>query len=250
MNKVKKNAIYVAITNPNIYLKSLLGSTFMVGLSAVVIMLVYHFSSMEGMRIPPAMHSVIGIVIGLLLVFRTNTAYDRWWEGRKIIGDMHSDVCVLSAKMSNDKFFLAHCSYMLNDLRDYLKGTRKDFDSEQLSMLLNCTSKLEDPRSAETALTNLVKCANALKRIKNTPIPLSYALHIKISIYVYVLTLPFGLFYDMGAWAVVMVMVVYYVIAGVEIISNEIENPFADDPNDLPIDRLFDKMINKLSKKI
>jgi putative membrane protein len=28
-------------------------------------------------------HSLLGFVIGLLLVFRTNTAYERWWEGRK-----------------------------------------------------------------------------------------------------------------------------------------------------------------------
>ena len=32
------------------------------------------------------MHSVLGFVISLLLVFRTNTAYDRWWEGRKLWG--------------------------------------------------------------------------------------------------------------------------------------------------------------------
>ena len=32
------------------------------------------------------MHTVLGFVISLLLVFRTNTAYDRWWEGRKLWG--------------------------------------------------------------------------------------------------------------------------------------------------------------------
>jgi putative membrane protein len=37
------------------------------------------------------MHSLIGLVIGLLLVFRTNTAYDRWWEGRKVIGSIPRD---------------------------------------------------------------------------------------------------------------------------------------------------------------
>ena len=30
-----------------------------------------------------AVYSLVGFVISLLLVFRTNTAYDRWWEGRK-----------------------------------------------------------------------------------------------------------------------------------------------------------------------
>ena len=32
------------------------------------------------------MYSVLGFVISLLLVFRTNTAYERWWEGRKLWG--------------------------------------------------------------------------------------------------------------------------------------------------------------------
>src|SRR5688572_116609 len=35
-----------------------------------------------------AMHSLMGIVLGLFLVFRTNSAYDRWWEGRKLWGGM------------------------------------------------------------------------------------------------------------------------------------------------------------------
>src|SRR5690348_13225232 len=34
------------------------------------------------------LHSLLGFVISLLLVFRTNTAYDRWWEGRKLWGQL------------------------------------------------------------------------------------------------------------------------------------------------------------------
>ena len=32
------------------------------------------------------MHTLLGFIISMLLVFRTNTAYDRWWEGRKLWG--------------------------------------------------------------------------------------------------------------------------------------------------------------------
>lgn len=31
-------------------------------------------------------HGLVGFVISMLLVFRTNTAYERWWEGRKAWG--------------------------------------------------------------------------------------------------------------------------------------------------------------------
>jgi len=34
-------------------------------------------------KIELAVFSLLGILLSLLLVFRTNTAYDRWWEGRK-----------------------------------------------------------------------------------------------------------------------------------------------------------------------
>src|SRR5688572_29589881 len=45
------------------------------------------------------MHSVLGFVISLLLVFRTNTAYDRWWEGRKIWGNITNSSRNLAIKL-------------------------------------------------------------------------------------------------------------------------------------------------------
>jgi putative membrane protein len=73
-------------------------------------------------------------------------------------------------------------------------------------------------------------------------------LHIKVSLMIYLLTLPFGLFHDLGFFAIPMVMVLFYIIAGVEIISNEIEQPFAGDPNDLPMDSLFNIMSSSINK--
>jgi putative membrane protein len=46
------------------------------------------------------MHSLIGLVIGLLLVFRTNTAYDRWWEGRKVIGSLSQEISLISIRLN------------------------------------------------------------------------------------------------------------------------------------------------------
>jgi len=41
-----------------------------------------------GVALAPLTHSLIGVVLGLLLVFRTNASYDRWWEGRRLLGGM------------------------------------------------------------------------------------------------------------------------------------------------------------------
>src|SRR5688572_19379483 len=42
----------------------------------------------ENVKIPPFAHTLVGVALGLLLVFRTNASYDRYWEGRKLLGGM------------------------------------------------------------------------------------------------------------------------------------------------------------------
>ena len=83
----------------------------------------------------------------------------------------------------------------------------------------------------------MIASVAAFDRIKSTPIPLSYALHIKASLALYLLSMPFGLFHDLGVWSAPMVMLSFYVVAGIEIISGEIEDPFHGDPNDLKVDK-------------
>ena len=42
-------------------------------------------------------HSIVGVALGLLLVFRTNTSYDRYWEGRKQLGSL----CIAARNLMN-----------------------------------------------------------------------------------------------------------------------------------------------------
>src|SRR5262245_41965092 len=48
----------------------------------------------------PTMHTLLGFAISMLLVFRTNTAYDRWWEGRKLWGSLVNNSRNLAMKLS------------------------------------------------------------------------------------------------------------------------------------------------------
>ena len=86
-------------------------------------------------------------------------------------------------------------------------------------------------------MSELISVFCSLGRIKETPIPHSYAFHIKISIFAYLLTLPMGLFFGLGLYSIPLVMILFFIIAGIEIISTEIENPFFGNPNDLPINK-------------
>jgi putative membrane protein len=78
----------------------------------------------------------------------------------------------------------------------------------------------------------------ACERIKNTPIPYSYSAFIKKFIFVYVLTLPFGYVFQLGYYVIPVVLFVFYALASLEIIAEEIEDPFGTDPNDLPTDKI------------
>ena len=51
--------------------------------ASLIVYLELHYTNFKSTI---SIHSLLGFVIGLLLVFRTNTAYDRWWEGRKVLG--------------------------------------------------------------------------------------------------------------------------------------------------------------------
>jgi putative membrane protein len=78
----------------------------------------------------------------------------------------------------------------------------------------------------------------ACERIKNTPIPYSYSVFIKKFILIYVATLPFGFVFSLGYFVVPIVGFIFYVLASLELIAEEIEEPFGGDENDLPLGRI------------
>lgn len=269
MQKIKRtleqNPIYLILSQPGVYLRTLLLKTIVIGIFTLITGIIVKLLHYDSYTIPATMHSLIGIVIGLLLVFRTNTAYDRWWDGRKIISNLSTHIGLISARMGVIEYsqrtirlydinvtdgLREAINEFLTTLNQYLtEGNDNEaclaFHLSQKNTIEKAFIELEHIGNQEhtaaisASLNKLLEYSNSLERIKNTPIPLSYVLHIKMSIFIYLITLPFGMFHDLGLWATPLVMLVYYIIAGVEIISNEIENPFADDPNDLPTSELF-----------
>ena len=86
-----------------------------------------------------------------------------------------------------------------------------------------------------TALSDVV---GACERIRNTPIPYSYSSFLKKFIVIYCLTLPFGYVMSLHYWVVPVVTFIFYVLASLEQIAEEIEEPFGTDANDLPTDEI------------
>ncbi len=228
----------------------------------------------QPLGIPEAAHGLIGGVLGLLLVFRTNASYDRFWEGRKLWGAMVND-CRNATRMS--RTWLAADRQLLNQVVEWtasypwavmhrLRGTRglspepPDLDPVQVSAVLAAPHpSLEVARhlsrlflsardaglvsdmqliALEANVQRLIDHLGGCERIQNTPMPFAYMVHLRRALIVYCFTLPFALFDKYGWITLPIVLVISYIMFGIEEIGVEIENPFGDDENDLPLERL------------
>ena len=87
-------------------------------------------------------------------------------------------------------------------------------------------------------ITSLMDITGACERIKYTPIPYSYSSFIKKFIIIYSISLPFGFAFSLGWLTIPIVMFIFYVLTSLELIAEEIEEPFGKDPNDLPIAKM------------
>lgn len=228
-------------------------------------------------------HSLLGIVLGLFLVFRVNSAYDRWWEGRvmwgKLVNDSRNFAHKLRSILSRDSederlFFLRNISLYAECLKEHLRR-EPDFESIQIEknkekeMFLKSQNKpnyvigliytrvnLLRERSLidgfqfldlQNNLNGMVDVLGACERIRDSPIPYSYSMFIKKFIFLFLSTLPFGILGEYGYWTIPIVILLLYILMGTELIAEEIEDPFGTDVNDLPTDELAKKVGTNVS---
>ena len=218
------------------------------------------------------MHGLLGFAISMLLVFRTNTAYDRWWEGRKLWGSLVNNSRNLAMKLQvilppeeteQRAFFRKMIPAYAYALHNHLhkEQTRVElFEEEEhkhlfsdidhskhipnqaaLLMYKHIQQLYADKKISgeqllflNAELQSFTDICGACERIKNTPIPFSYSVFIKKFIFFYVMTLPFGYVFQLGFYVIPVVAFVFYVLASLELIAEEIEDPFGGDENDVP----------------
>ena len=224
------------------------------------------------------MYSLLGFVITLLLVFRTNTAYDRWWEGRKLWGSLINNSRNLALKLNaflpkNEiqlrLFYKTAIPQYAIALKNHLRAesTRLELDenvheefnnidhdkhvpNQLASILFQKTNSLyaagkisgEQLIVVNNELQSFTDICGSCERIKNTPIPYSYSTFLKKFIFFYVMTLPWGYVYNLGYVVIPVVGFIFYVLASLELIAEEIEDPFGTDTNDLPMARICENI--------
>lgn len=206
-------------------------------------------------------HSLLGFVISLLLVFRTNTAYERWWEGRRqwgaLVNASRNLALKLNARLQEDHparpvlaaAIGAYGTVLKDHLRDVAaapSGPIRHAPNAIAARLFREIDRLhrkgdlapEHLINMNAEVTALTDICGACERIKKTPIPYSYGLFIKKFIFTYIVTLPFVFVHEFGYWTALFATFMFYVLMSLEIIAEEIENPFGTDANDLPTDEL------------
>lgn len=231
-----------------------------------------------GWSIDASPWTIVGMALGLLLVFRTNTAYDRYWEGRKMWGGVVTgsrklamdvvayiradspEARVLKRKLI--RYGIAFPVLMKQRLRDEqdlseIQGLMEAAEFEVLRgapsppvLLLTLIEKalyrcyalgvLDAPHLPifDRSVRELLASLGACERIRTTPMPVAYVLHLKRFLVLFCATLPLGLVGRFGWWTPLIVFFISYAMLGIEEIGVEIEDPFGDDPNDLPLEQI------------
>lgn len=232
----------------------------------------FHLTSKSGISNVGMIHSLLGFVLSLLLVFRTNTAYDRWWEGRKLWGKLVNDTRNFAVKINtilgeddvkNREQICKYLKFFPHFLAKHLsqESTRLALDEDYTEIekhlkhhapteiVYFLTHKLHQLKKEgkisdieilylDTQISGFLDVCGGCERIKNTPIPYSYSSFVKKFIILYVLALPVAYVINIGLFMVPLTVFVYYVLMSLEIIAEEIEDPFNNDENDIPMEAI------------
>jgi ion channel-forming bestrophin family protein len=244
------------------------------------LLVAYLYSLGWGVAFPALATLIPNIVLGLLLVFRTNTAYDRFWEGRKSWGtiivssrnlarQIWVDILEVSPHDRQEKiaalrlieaFAIATKNHLRQEpmgevVTSLVSGDQSRKIQQTTNPPLEIAFWLSDYLQTEyrqgqlhvyqlTAMQvlvdRLVEALSGCERILKTPMPLAYAIHLKQLLLLYCLSLPFQMV-DKAQWGTPLVVaLISFMVFGIEAIGLEIENPFGRDPNDLPLDGICD----------
>ena len=216
----------------------------------------------------PLAHSLLGVALGMLLVFRTNAAYERYWEGRRRWSQIVAEARCLMRGWGNHvrgaaPGFVELVTAYVCAVADRLHAgrgtptTRPPLRPDDISALGAVSrvpaalairiaaririevdaSRLRAPvgTALEGHLAALTDHETACERIADSPMPRLYTAQIRQLLFLYLSTLPFALVGQLGWLVVPSTMVIAFGLVGIEEAGTQIEDPFGDDANDLPL---------------
>lgn len=217
--------------------------------------------------VPSDIHAALTLVLGWLLVFRTNTSYGRWWEARTLWGGLVNTMRNLSHKLVNlidvphsdlsrlRKILTTFAPVLKDHLRDgallddvEVLGDVKEIPRHVPSFLVSLIyARLREWKKTGTIdgyqlliideeLRKLLEIVGACERIRNTRLARSYRAFARQCVFLYLVTLPWGIVHNFGWWTVPLTGILSYFMLGLETVAEHTEEPFGLDEDDLDLD--------------
>jgi ion channel-forming bestrophin family protein len=215
---------------------------------------------------------LLGITLSLYLGFRNNAAYERWWEARQLWGlvicgvrNLARGASAIVADESQRRALLMEALAFTHLLRGQLRDLDTSADAEcfapeevrAIEGSLNRSSAMlhgmgmrvarlkragelsdMDFRILDEHLSRFASMQAGCERISNTPLPFAYTLLLQRSAFAFCLLLPFVLAATAGWATVLFTALIAYNFFGLDELSQELEDPFGDEANDLALDAL------------
>jgi ion channel-forming bestrophin family protein len=240
---------------------------------------------LEILAIPITAHTLLGAALSFLLILRTNSSYDRFWEGRKLWGaivnetrnlarlacvHLQSDVALRNNVVQWTIAFAYSCMHRLRHTtgldemqsrlgEDALAASAAEHVPLEISRRISALLRQAREQGLigdyvmmqiDQNVQLLIDYVGGCERIHRTPLPFAYMVHLRRAIIVYTFTLPFALYKDFGWLAIVVTFLVAYLFYGIEEIGVTIEDPFEKEDNDLPLEQMCVTIDRNLSALI
>ncbi len=218
--------------------------------------------------------TLLGLALSIFLGFRNNACYERWWEGRRQLGQLLAEtrglLRDLMVALPDDAALRRRLAHRLvafaHALRAQLRG-RADADvagwlpEGELGRLatgrckpdLILLAQADDLKgllrrrdltdilyqTISERLMAMTTIQTACERLHNTPMPFTYRLLLHRTAWMFCLLLPFGMVGSAGIATPVLVAILAYAFFGLDQLGEELEEPFGTTQNALPVDALI-----------
>ncbi|HLX52532.1 MAG TPA: bestrophin family ion channel, partial [Aquella sp.] len=250
-----------------------------------VIAQIFYESTFEKLQVENIgqFHLIFSFVISILIAFRVNVSYSRWWEGRTYWGNLVNNSRNIALKfnnfigLKNEPIFIKYLCTFPQIFKFHLRGQIDTPECQELIKQLDLPVKendhipnsiinqmykiinsyrlagkisLEQYLSMDVHLANIIDLAGGCEKIVSTPIPTPFKIFIRQALLFYMVIFPFGWVEKFGFLIIPMIIVIVDVLLGLELISEEIETPFAG--SDVKDGELHDNTLdlNGISQKI
>jgi putative membrane protein len=210
--------------------------------------------------------AILGFALGVLVVFRNNAAYDRWWEGRKLWGQLINELRNLALKArahaaldeSQRRAFAQLLAAFANALRLRLRGektlptfpglphspTMLSHGPGYVAGLIHNTLNDWNRRGClagtiwilDWHARALMDVCGACERIQTTPLAASYRALTFYGTLLYVVVSPWAVAIDFGWSGLPVILIGSAFLLGVELTAAAVEDPFGAEGDDLPLD--------------